>query len=373
MDAEIRKDSRSRSGERRVPADSPSRRKKDQREWDTQRAAITSQINETVAGQLRSFRKDFQHELLSQMQILMQTSLDGFEKNCHHSFGEQIAAYDEGVQRTFTEHRTEIDDLHKRLDNLAADVKANSTKVNRVEEEVSAMENTPTARPPSSLDFDRCTDGTILQVRTEKPVSKDNIKRALAPLLQDADISITQYQIEEVRKRQPASQPAGSAAPMTADSPFFKEFIIKFNGHTALAARRAGKTHSLLRNPDGSWRELTAVTPDNENCRIYIDIDKNNKQLSKERYAKKLHTACKELYPAKEFYFQNTEGKITSAYQLVAHVIVEAKDEWKVAWNNTMVATMRLDRAAIMERTRKLLRRPGAEAPVLVFDDGSCG
>jgi len=275
-----------------------------------------------------------------------------------------------GIQRTFSEHKTEITDLHRRLDDLAADVRANSSKVSHMEEEVIALENTPTARPPTSQDFGRCTDGTILHVRAEKPVSKDSIKRTLAPLLQDADLSTSQYQLEEVKRRQPPTQAAAGSAPMADVSPFFKEYVLKFSGNAALASRRAGKTISLLRNPDGTWRDLTALTPESESCRVHIDIDESNKQLSKERYVKKLHAACKELYPAKEFYVQKADGKITSAYQLVAQVVVEAKDDWKVAFNNTMLVTMGLDRDAIVDRTRKLLQRPGAEAPVLVMSSG---
>jgi len=82
---------RSRSTDRRPPADSPRRKKLKQKEWDTHRVALTNQVNETVAGQLRTFRHDFQSEMLANMQRLMQNSFDDFEKNCHSAFGQQIA------------------------------------------------------------------------------------------------------------------------------------------------------------------------------------------------------------------------------------------------------------------------------------------
>jgi len=335
---------------------------------ENQRDAITA----SVATQLRTFRLEFSTEMLALIQGSMDSSFANMERGFHNVMAQQLVDYDHGIQRRFDKQDTEISELHRRLDQISAEAKGNTNKVENLEREVGLMENVPTARPPMSTDFDRDTDGTILRIRTDKPVSKAAVARAIEQLMRDADIPQSQYELHEDRKRPPQSQSTSSAAPSAEATPsaFGKDFIIKFTGMASTAARRAGKTIGMLRHPDGSWRDLVATTPENEDARVYVDVDKSPKQLAKERIAKKVHAACKDIYKDKEFYLQKADGKITSAYQIVAQIVVDSKDEWRVNFNTVMLRTLGLDRDQIMDRARQLLQRPNTAPPVFVT---SCG
>eukprot|EP00972_Heterocapsa_arctica_P011593 1697938-Heterocapsa_arctica.AAC.1 len=72
-----------------------------------------------------------------------------------------------------------------------------------------------------------------------------------------------------------------------------KSFVLNFLGDGVLAARRAKKFMMSLKS-NGEWRDLCASTPDGIDTKIFLDGDKNRKQIRKEVIARKLVKVLKE-------------------------------------------------------------------------------
>ena len=61
-----------------------------------------------------------------------------------------------------------------------------------------------------------------------------------------------------------------------------RNFVLQFKGPCVFAARRAKKAHSLLRQSDGPWRNVSVQAPSGEDIGNYIGIDRYPEQQQAE-------------------------------------------------------------------------------------------
>jgi len=128
-----------------------------------------------------------------------------------------------------------------------------------------------------------------------------------------------------------------------------KSFTLRFAGSAATAARRARKFMSLQRE-GGEWKQLVAKTPDGAETKMYVDVDKNRKQIMTEMMGRRLHKVLKEKYPARDFFNRKKLGTVTVDWTPLARVVITSPEVHKIEWNLKLADELGIDKTGVSER-----------------------
>jgi hypothetical protein len=159
-------------------------------------------------------------------------------------------------------------------------------------------------------------ESAILRLNTANLLARDVVFAKCEELCKRAEIDAKDFEVR------------GSA--------LGRRFTLAFGGtDDATAARRAKKTHGMLRCPDtGAWEELKVTRPDKSEEVLYISPDRSGPQFARETGGKALQRMLKARYSGKPFTFLKRDAAIILDWQIVAqvsfdHEILMVRIEWK--------------------------------------------
>ena len=205
----------------------------------------------------------------------------------------------------------DINELTRRMDAFEQTGRQTESQINNLRTAVAAAESAvPVAEALDLEDFDREPDLSIVRLRVQDAITQESLLKAVGEIFK-ANSKPADYKI--------------------IGQPLDKSFVIQLTGATGLVARRARKFLSL-QNPEDGWKDFHDTTPDNNETRIYIDKDKNRKQIKKEVLSRKLVRILKAKFPTKDFNAQKRTGVITSNVFPLARISVTGPETHKVEW-----------------------------------------
>ena len=198
--------------------------------------------------------------------------VDALASSCDSRFFEQSERIDVVDERSASVSRS-LDAVDAKHDLLAKTVALHTKALEDLRSQLALDAAIPrVASNAMNIDYDRDTDDTILTIRTLAAVAKEAVVEALLPL--------------GVR--------AGFPKPdWSVDGPALgRNFKVVFEGSNAVAARRALRFHAAQRLEDGSWVALVVKLPGDgglgETTKLWLDMDKNKRQLREQRATKLL-------------------------------------------------------------------------------------
>eukprot|EP00972_Heterocapsa_arctica_P006715 982215-Heterocapsa_arctica.AAC.1 len=122
----------------------------------------------------------------------------------------------------------------------------------------------------------------------------------------------------------------GGEPPATIDGPVLgRNFTLRFRGLEELAAQRVRKFMASQRTDEG-WRQMEADVPGGGRAKVFLDFDKNRKQVRGEILTKKMHKILKERMPNADLRVKRKEGTITLGWSPVVRITILSPDEQKI-------------------------------------------
>lgn len=292
-------------------------------EIDVDSAPGESVSRDELDGMLQELRSSLAEEITTAV-----------NQKCVGQFERMIRSYDTKVQDRLTDHDATLADLSRRI--AASEAEQANTKGDlvRLQRALAVAESAAAdaTRAINEDEFDRNPDPTILRCNLSESVSRDAVRAALAPLMEDASIAQDQWEIP--------GPPAGIA----------RNFVVSFKGTAGLAARRARKVLDMRRLASGEWRPNPQVTtPLNRAVDVYISPDKSPKQLRTEQGGRKLFKAFKAVHAGKTSHLDKKTGMVSIDWHPCAKVIPNPEpNSWVVQWNPSVVARASIDKPSVM-------------------------
>lgn len=168
---------------------------------------------------------------------------------------------------------------------------------------------------------------------------------ALAELAEAANIQESHYTIE----------------PENAQGSVARRFVAQFIGDDRTATRRCNAFYEAQRTSTG-WKRLQADSPGGGKSNLYIDRDKNGRQLATEKLGRKLRDAIKRVQPSLEVYLQRSTATIVCSYKPLAKIIVgETEAEWHIEYQEGHLQALSLDKGDIKKAMEESLAPAAAE------------
>ena len=261
-------------------------------------------------------------ELLKEMKTECTNSIAGVMENA-------LRKADANYQARFFKIESELMELKARVAQLEGWKPEVERQTSAMRQAVAMAEDkVPVASALDQEDFEKDPDLTIIRARAMDAITPSSLLDALGEIVDAMSLEKNQYEIK--------------------GKELDKVYVIKFKGATGLAARRARKFLSLQRDSDG-WKNFFAKTPDGADTRVYLDGDKNRKQIRKEVLSRKLQRVLKEKYPNNEFFNRKRDATISSDWVPLARVVVPDPDTFRVEWNLKRATELSIDRAAVDE------------------------
>ena len=172
--------------------------------------------------------------------------IESLENSCARKMEDLIRGYDGSVQKRLSEHDAQLRDLDTRTQTIETSQASMKNDIKRLTEALALAESATTSaevtRAFADEAFDRLPDLSVIRLNTSELVSHSSILESIKPLMSEAGLSENQWDL------------------LGAPSGISRNFIVRFTGSEAIAARRAKKCLQLRRLPDGSWRPNPKVT-----------------------------------------------------------------------------------------------------------------
>ena len=201
----------------------------------------------------------------------------------------------------------------------------------------SAASFSPMAGSPSSTDFDRCTDPGILKISATKPFARTEASRLAQKIVREADIPATVgFDVEGI-------------SPGTS-------FVIRFKEAPDQAARHTNKVLQAQKTGPAQWKRYEASCPGDTpeapctNEMLFINCDKNGRQVKREVAARKLVAILKAAHSDKRFVcLSKTEGIVGLAegkpWKALAQVSVLSAANVEIYWNQDIAGKIGVNTA----------------------------
>ena len=131
-----------------------------------------------------------------------------------------------------------------------------------------------------------------------------------------------------------------------------KIFTLRFLGEANLAARRLNKFMDNLKLANGGWRGLDAQSPTGTTVKLYVNRDRNPRQVKEEVLGKRLQKIVAQQLAAKgnplHCFYKKHDTTLFVNWQPVAKLIVEGPEAVSIRWNVVAANPLDLDRDAIV-------------------------
>lgn len=237
---------------------------------------------------------------------------------------------DVNYQARFGAVEGEIRELKTRLEKIEGWQPNAERAVAEVRHAVALAESTSNVQEILDADdFERDCDLTIVKARVVDAVTPSAARDAVRDILETMNLKENEVKID--------------------GRDLDKSFTLRFAGCPATAARRARKFMTLQKE-GGVWKQLVARTPDGAETKMYVDVDKNRKQIMLEMMGRRLHKVLKEKYPARDFFNRKKFGTVTVDWTPLARVIVTSPEGHKIEWNLKMADELGIDKVGVSEK-----------------------
>ena len=132
------------------------------------------------------------------------------------------------------------------------------------------------------------------------------------------------------------------------------------SGGAQLGERRALKLQTLLRDSKGDWRPMFALTPTDDEVRVYISPDKMPKQLATAGLGRRLREAVEAVLPSTKasglpVHLWKWEGEISIDWCQLCCLEPTSPTEHKIYWNNDVVGDYDISKQKILQKFQELL------------------
>ena len=274
-----------------------------------------------MAALLATFREDMRQD----MEIALKRSGERTEALFTGLAG-QMEDFEKQTRAEFGAQRSMLAELNARISRVEADRPAVLQQVAHMEEMASQLEQAATARANyrgAAVDpkFDRQLDKAMVKLRAQTEISRREIRHIVQPLLLEMDTTEAQ---------------------IVWDGPeLAKVHSFKFRGEARQAELRAQKFLQLQKRQDGTWRQHKAKDERNNEVPVYVDGDKNPKQIRTEIITKRAAVLLEQKL-GKKMYAKRAAGIIMADFVPLLRIIVEGPDQWKLEWNKKAEAIQRL-------------------------------
>jgi hypothetical protein len=271
-----------------------------------------------------------------------QASMEAFQKTMeqkpYETMSDLLRKYDSTIQARFTAVDRTQGDMADTQNKMQAQLAQMQRDIQTLQEGLVVASQPKASRQAAvEADFDEEPDASILRINTSKQVSKASIATA----------------IDEWLKR------VKTQGEWVVQGPSLnKNFSIVFQGDGGLAAKRARKAFQSLRNSDGSWEKLFAKSSDGTQEQIYIDENKNQKQMRTVRDGKKHFKILLELHADKEVHLARKDGAVSVGWRPLVKVLAQPGDKAsQLLWNANALHALHIEKDPIVERFSKTIGR----------------
>jgi hypothetical protein len=250
-------------------------------------------------------------------------------------FVELLVSLDAKTEKRFSLLEKSVSSVSDSHDALAHQFASLSANVERLQQQMVVAAETPTESSvpiSSGRPFDGPVDHTIIRLETmaNALVAKVALMQVLTEQFAHANISAADFELR--------------------GDPTSSKFTIKFSGPPAFAARRAAAARGSLRSDTGQWTELCAPLPAGGSVRLFLNPDRNAKQIKVERESKRLGAILSELYPAIKWRVNRSDGEVSQDWVGFAKLEVHADNLTTLRWNLPALAASSVDKAEVTKR-----------------------
>ena len=181
-----------------------------------------------------------------------------------------------------------------------------------------------TAAPPTTGEFDRAVDHSIVKLSCKCMVARSEVEKLAKQILEDADITNTEFDIE------------GSVSAQS--------FSLRFKEPFQSALLHARKLLDAQRLGKAEWKRYSIATLEaGENGQprlesLFVNPDKNNRQIKMEIATRKVIQSLKRAHQDKRFMCTNREeGIVGCEFRPICRIEVLSPSSVALRWNQAMV------------------------------------
>lgn len=251
-------------------------------------------------------------ELRADIEQFVDDSLRRFSAKTPTSVEKAVQRVGEAHERRFAGIETALADTSTRLDATDDNQKRLWAEVDRISKfmvtadgpeatasAAAAVAEANAAAANSDAFFHKAPEPTVLRLNSKAPALLVEVRTAVTDWLTEVGV------LDAVA----ISTPGASGRPSN-------RITLSFSGDVALGSRRARNANTLLRNRDGSWRQLETAA----GVQMFVGHDKNGCQLTRERDVKVLKRVLEQTYPAMEVRMARSDGIVSSRGRPLAMV-----------------------------------------------------
>lgn len=189
----------------------------------------------------------------------------------------------------------------------------------------------PLASSPGGANFDRATDPTIFKISATKPFTRTEATNIAQKIVREADIPPVEFDVEGI-------------SPGTT-------YVIRFKEPPDVAARHVNKALQSQKTGTAQWKRYEvrcpgdAPTAPGTSELLFLNADKNGRQVKLEVGARKLVTILKAKHPEQKFVcLSKVEGIVGLAegkpWKAIAKISVLPPSNVEVYWNDDVAQSM---------------------------------
>lgn len=238
-----------------------------------------------------------------------------------------------------------LNDVRQQLADIKFAQKGAEEKVERVQRELTLVEEQAPPPPPPDAGWDRAVDRTVAKATCRAEVSLSEVRKVVDALLAEVDIAAKSVDVE---------------APLRAQTS--TKWTIRFKGEQRRAARQADAFLGALRD-GGGWKDLVVTTPADGQERLYIGADKNPQTIRREIHTKKVADMLRRMYPQVDLYPSRRDGIVSSRYKPLVKVEVYP-EATELKFNEELLNALGMDKSGILHKWTQELSATSASASV---------
>lgn len=187
----------------------------------------------------------------------------------------------------------------------------------------------PPLAPDAIADYDRTPDAAKLRVNMSRPVDREVARKFVQSLADEAGLCEDQWQLLQPR-------------------PLSKQFVVQCVGEPRAAARRVALFLATRRGAGGEWRKMHVTDPLGQQATVYLDPDRNGRQLKTEAALRRVARAVKKVAGDSQAFPNYAESIVTRSWRPIAKVEPGGLgDKVSVLWNDAALLSLGLSKATL--------------------------
>lgn len=235
------------------------------------------------------------------------------------------------MQGRIQAHEDAINDVRQQILDLRLAQKGSEEKVEKVQRELTMVDEKAPPPPPPDAGWDRAVDRTVAKATCKAEVSLDEVRKVVNDILEEVNVATTAVEVE---------------APLRAQTS--TKWTIRFKGEQRRAARQADAFLGALRTGAG-WRDIVVGTPSGGQERLYIGVDKSPQTVRREIHTKRVRDMMARMYPQADLFPSRRDGIVSSRYKPLVKVEVYL-EETVLKFNEELLGALGMDKADIQRK-----------------------